>query len=88
MCGWRRACERTGGRDHVEEAEARPGNDRPHFAQLLIEKGYVNNMQQAFDDYLDASAKGYVTRDEPQFAEAVARIRRAGGIASLAHPIQ
>jgi hypothetical protein len=74
----------------VEEVEARGRGmtGRPHFAQLLVDKGYVKNLQQAFDDYLDASAKGYVNRDEPQFAEAVARIRRAGGIASLAHPIR
>jgi predicted metal-dependent phosphoesterase TrpH len=74
----------------MEEAEARGGGmtGRPHFARLLVEKGYVSNMQQAFDDYLDESAKGYVTRREPQFAEAAQRIRQAGGIASLAHPIR
>jgi len=74
----------------MEEAEARGGGmtGRPHFARLLMEKGYVSNMQQAFDDYLDESAKGYVTRREPQFAEAAQRIGRAGGIASLAHPIR
>ena len=74
----------------LEEVQARGGGmtGRPHFAQLLIEKGYVSNMQQAFDDYLDESAKGYVTRNEPQFAEAVQHIRKAGGIASLAHPIR
>src|SRR5579862_2182997 len=74
----------------LEEVEARGGGmtGRPHFAQLLIEKGYVSNMQQAFDDYLDESAKGYVTRREPQFAEAVQHIRDAGGIASLAHPVR
>jgi len=74
----------------LEEVEARGGGmtGRPHFAQLLIEKGYVRNMQQAFDDYLYESAKGYVTRREPQFAEAVQHIRNAGGIASLAHPIR
>jgi 3',5'-nucleoside bisphosphate phosphatase len=73
-----------------EEAEARGHGmtGRPHFAQILLEKGYVNSLQQAFDDYLDQSAKGYVNRDEPQFADAVSRIRRAGGIASLAHPIR
>src|SRR6185295_11305760 len=45
----------------MEEAQARGGGmtGRPHFAQLLLEKGYVSNMQQAFDDYLDESAKGY-----------------------------
>jgi predicted metal-dependent phosphoesterase TrpH len=74
----------------LEEVQARGGEmtGRPHFAQLLLEKGYVSSLQQAFDDYLDESARGYVTRNEPQFAEAVGRIRGAGGIASLAHPIR
>jgi predicted metal-dependent phosphoesterase TrpH len=54
----------------------------------MVEKGYVANLRQAFDDYLDESAKGYVFRREPQFAEGVARIRAAGGIASLAHPVR
>ena len=72
----------------LEEAEARGRGmtGRPHFAQLMVEKGYVANLRQAFDDYLDESATGYVFRREPQFTEAVARIREAGGIASLAHP--
>ena len=74
----------------LEEVQARGGEmtGRPHFAQVLIEKGYVSNLQQAFDEYLDESAKGYVTRREPQFAEAVKHIRDAGGIASLAHPVR
>ena len=72
----------------VEEAEARGRGmtGRPHFAQIMLEKGYVANFRQAFDDYLDESAKGYVWRREPQLADAVREIRRAGGIASLAHP--
>jgi hypothetical protein len=74
----------------LEEVQARGGEmtGRPHFAQVLIEKGYVSNLQQAFDEYLDESAKGYVTRREPQFAEAVKNIRDADGIASLAHPVR
>ena len=74
----------------LEEAEARGRGmtGRPHFAQIMVEKGYVANLRQAFDDYLDESAKGYVWRREPQFAEGVARIREAGGIASLAHPVR
>jgi len=74
----------------LEEAEAlgRGMTGRPHFAQLMVEKGYVNNFRQAFDEYLDESAKGYVYRREPQFAEGVERIRNAGGIASLAHPVR
>jgi len=74
----------------VEEAEARGRGmtGRPHFAQIMVEKGYVSNVRQAFDEYLDESAKGYVYRREPQFAEAVERIRKAGGIAALAHPVR
>jgi hypothetical protein len=74
----------------LEEAEAlgKGMTGRPHFAKLLVDKGYVANFRQAFDDYLDESAKGYVHRREPGFAEGVAAIRRAGGIASLAHPVR
>jgi len=74
----------------LEEAEARGRGmtGRPHFAQIMVEKGYVANLRQAFDDYLDESAKGYVWRREPQFAEGVAHIRETGGIASLAHPVR
>jgi 3',5'-nucleoside bisphosphate phosphatase len=74
----------------LEEAEARGRGmtGRPHFAQIMVEKGYVSNLRQAFDEYLDESAKGYVFRREPQFGEAVERIRAAAGIASLAHPIR
>ena len=75
----------------LEEAEApRPRDDRPpalradHGGKGL--RGRI--CAQAFDEYLDESAKGYVYRREPQFAEGVERIRQAGGIASLAHPVR
>ncbi len=72
----------------LEEAEelGRGMTGRPHFAQVMVRKGYVANLRKAFDDYLDESAIAYVHRREPQFAEGVERIRRAGGVASLAHP--
>lgn len=61
---------------------------RPHFARVLMEKGYVSSIQQAFEDYLDESAKGYVERQEADFAESVALIRGSGGVPSVAHPIR
>ncbi len=74
----------------LDEAEAlgKGMTGRPHFAKLLVDKGYVANLRQAFDDYLDESAKGYVYRREPGFSEGVGAICQAGGIASLAHPIR
>jgi predicted metal-dependent phosphoesterase TrpH len=74
----------------IQEVEAlgRSIAGRPHFARLMVEKGYVRTIQQAFDDYLDESAKGYVDRYEPHLGEAIQRVRDAGGMASLAHPIR
>jgi 3',5'-nucleoside bisphosphate phosphatase len=74
----------------LEEAESRGRGmtGRPHFAALMKEKGYVRNIRQAFDEYLDESAKAYVFRSEPAFGDAVRHIRDAGGIASLAHPVR
>lgn len=61
---------------------------RPHFARVLMEKGYASTIQQAFTEYLDESAKGYVERQEADFAEAVALVKESGGVASIAHPIR
>lgn len=61
---------------------------RPHFARVLLEKGYVTNIQQAFDRYLADDAQAAVDRDEPTLEEGIRRIREAGGLASLAHPVR
>lgn len=74
----------------IEEVE-RKGRSlagRPHFAKLMLEKGYVSSIQQAFDDYLDESAKGYVDRQEPELALGIQRIAAAGGVSSIAHPVR
>ncbi len=70
------------------KAKGRSLTGRPHFARVLIEKGYASSMQQAFDEYLDESGKGYVERDEADFGDAVKRIVAAGGVPSVAHPIR
>ncbi|MDQ6700820.1 MAG: PHP domain-containing protein [Acidobacteriota bacterium] len=70
------------------ERKGRSMAGRPHFARVLMEKGYVSSIQQAFEEYLDESAKGYVERQEADFAESVALIAASGGVASVAHPIR
>ena len=74
----------------IEEVEARGRGmtGRPHFASILVEKGYVADLRQAFDDYLDESAQAYVPRLEPQFDEGIERIRSGGGITVLPHPVR
>jgi hypothetical protein len=61
---------------------------RPHFARLLLDKGYVATLQEAFDRYLAEDAEAYVEREEPSVAEGIGRIVKAGGLASLAHPVR
>jgi hypothetical protein len=74
----------------IEEVErlGRSIAGRPHFARIMVQKGYVPTIQRAFDDYLDESARGYVDRYEPALAEAIQRVQDTGGISSLAHPIR
>jgi len=61
---------------------------RPHFAKVLLARGYAGSLQEAFDVYLADDAKASVARDEPALEEGIRRIREAGGIASLAHPVR
>jgi hypothetical protein len=56
---------------------------RPHIANYLIEKGIVNNKQEAFDKYL---VKCDVPKYPLSLAEASRLIRNAGGILVHAHP--
>jgi predicted metal-dependent phosphoesterase TrpH len=70
------------------EALGRSLTGRPHFARLLIAKGYVTSYDEAFRVFLDESAQAYVERRGPDIEEAIRRIRDAGGISSLAHPIR
>jgi predicted metal-dependent phosphoesterase TrpH len=74
----------------IEEVNAigRSMAGRPHFARLLVEKGYCTSIQDCFVKYLDESAPGHVDRDEPSLEEAIQRVAGGGGISSLAHPIR
>jgi hypothetical protein len=75
---------------NVEEIELRCRGmaGRPHFAQVMVERGYAGSVAEAFNKYLAAGASAYVDRKEPTFEDAVLRIREARGISSLAHPVR
>ena len=75
----------------LEEVATRAGGDlvgRPHFAQTLLEKGYVKSRQEAFDLYLAKGRPAYVDKVRLSPEESIALIRDAGGVAVLAHPLQ
>ena len=59
---------------------------RPHIALALVEAGYCKEPKDAFPEYLGRNGLAYVERVKLTPAEAVSMIRRAGGVAVLAHP--
>jgi predicted metal-dependent phosphoesterase TrpH len=59
---------------------------RPHVAQVMVQRGYVKSVREAFDKYLHANGPANVPRKRLTPAEAVAIIRRAHGVPVFAHP--
>ena len=59
---------------------------RAHFARYLVQAGYCQNQQKAFDHYLGRGGKAYVPHDWMSIAAAIEVIHAAGGLAVLAHP--
>lgn len=72
-----------------EEVKAKAGSGsigRPHVAQVLVDKGYVQDTREAFNRYLKEGAPAYVPRTLPDTRETITWIRNAGGVPVLAHP--
>lgn len=69
------------------EAEADGGHPgRPHIARVLVRKGVVATIDEAFARYLGDGKPAYVGKDRIDCGRAIALIRAAGGVAVLAHP--
>ncbi len=60
---------------------------RAHIAAALVHKGYVSSVQEGFDKYLSKGCKYYVPRKTYPPKESIELIKKAGGVAVLAHPI-
>lgn len=61
---------------------------RVHMAREMVQKGYVATVDDAFQKYLRLGCPAYVPRMLPQGGEILDIIRRAGGVAVLAHPLK
>ena len=59
---------------------------RPHLADALVDKKIVKSRDEAFTDLLHNESRFYVSHAAPTPIEAVKLIRRAGGVAVIAHP--
>ena len=73
--------------EEVTRAAPRGANvGRPHFADVLVTKGYVRDKTEAFARYLGDDAVGYVEKETLSPADAIRLIHDAGGYCFLAHP--
>ena len=70
----------------LEEVEALAGGGvvaRPHFARVMLRRGYVSSLREAFDRYLDTDEYQRIERWKAGAPECIAAIHDAGGKAVL-----
>ncbi len=59
---------------------------RPHIAQAMVDRGYVDELREAFDRYLHDGGPAYARAEVPETEEAIREVVAAGGAAVIAHP--
>jgi len=69
----------------VQEIAGDGAIGRPHIARAMQEKGYIASFEEAFN-YIGHGGPAYVSREKMTPEEAVALIKRSGGLPVLAHP--
>ena len=74
--------------EEVEQQAAGGVVGRPHIAAVLVRKGYVNSIKNAFDKYLGQTGSAYFDKERLKPQRAFDLIRQSGGVAVLAHPVQ
>ena len=68
-------------------AKAGPGSvGRPHIARVLMEKGYVGSIQEAFDRWLAKGKPAYFERARMRPEESIELAHASGGVTAVAHP--
>jgi len=63
------------------------GIGRPHFATLLMGRGVVSTMQEAFDRYLGDGGEFYVSKSHLAPSVVIDAAGASNGVAVLAHPL-
>lgn len=61
---------------------------RPQLAAILVRKGYVSSIKNAFDKYLGEGGLAHFDKERLTSKRAIEMVRKSGGVAVLAHPVQ
>jgi predicted metal-dependent phosphoesterase TrpH len=82
--------EQAGVRIDADEVLALAGEGtvgRPHVARVLMKRGYVSSVAEAFSKYIGNDGPGFVPGSTVSPAEVTRIILDAGGVPVLAHPV-
>jgi hypothetical protein len=73
--------------ERVQQIASSSSIGRPHIAQVMLEKGYITSIKEAFTKYIGWGEPAYAERDKLTPREAVELILQANGLPVLAHPL-
>lgn len=71
----------------IQEMAVNSSVGRPHIAQAMLEKGYINTFKEAFIKYIGREGPAYIERTKMSPLEAINIILEADGLPVLAHPL-
>ncbi len=83
-----KALSRIGIEISLRELEENAGGNiitRAHYANVMVNRGYVKNKEEAFDRYISSGRPGYVKRETLTPKTCIEVIKKSGGIPVLAH---
>lgn len=83
-----KALRRNGIEVTLGELEENAGGNiitRAHYANVMVNKGYVKTKEEAFDRYISSGRPGYVKRETLTPKKCIEVIRDSGGVPVLAH---
>ena len=72
--------------EEVESEAGGRGVGRPHFAAVLLARGHVRTIGEAFDRYLATGGIAYQPRDRLDAGEAIELAGASGAVSVIAHP--
>lgn len=77
------------GISYDELCAAFPGifRNRSHIAQLLMRRGIVKTVAEAFQKLLDTDCGFYIRPHNPSFFDTIRQVKAWGGVAVWAHPL-
>jgi len=69
-----------------EELNSKNTPGRKEIARLMVKRGYVKNISEAFEKYIGFGGPAYINAERPSPEQVIRLINKYGGMAVLAHP--